>query len=89
MHCHDCFCFFYKRQVNIHKVLYITGHIKFYLTFNEDSYLVRLPQWLSGKESCNTGDIGDLDFIFALKRCTEGGNGNKCSCMDNPMDRGA
>ena len=46
-------------------------------------------RWLSGKESaCNTGDLG---LILGRGRSPGGGNGNplQCSCLENPMDRGA
>ena len=49
----------------------------------------RAPWWLSGKESaCNAGDLGS---IHGLGRCPGEGHGNplQCSCLENPMDRGA
>ena len=51
-----------------------------------------LPRWLSGKESaCNAGFTGDTDSMPGLGRSLGGGNGNplQCSCLENPMDRGA
>ena len=48
------------------------------------------PQWLSSKESaCNAGDTGDL--FPGWWRSPGGGRGNplQCSCLDDPMDRGA
>ena len=45
-----------------------------------------------GKEStCNAGDTEDMGSIAGLGRFPEGGNGNplQCSCLKNPMDRGA
>ena len=48
-----------------------------------------LPWWLSGKESaCNVGDVGSIP---GLGRSPGEGNGNplQCSCLENPMDRGA
>jgi len=48
-----------------------------------------LPWWLSGKEStCNTGHPGSIP---TSERSPGGGNGNalQCSCLENPMDRGA
>ena len=42
-----------------------------------------------GKESaCNTEDPGSVP---GLERCPGEGNGNsiQCSCLENPMDRGA
>ena len=48
-----------------------------------------LPWWLSGKEStCNAGDQGSIPV---LERSLGEGNGNslQCSCLKNPMDRGA
>ena len=52
---------------------------------------------LDGKESVirksvsNAGDAGDLGSIPALGRSPGEGNGNllQCSCLENPMDRGA
>ena len=51
-----------------------------------------LPWWLSGKEStCNAGDLGDVSSVYGLGRPPGGGNGNpiQCSCLENPLDRGA
>ena len=48
-----------------------------------------LPWLLSCKESsCNAGDVGS---ILGLGRSPGEGNGNplQCSCLENPMDRGA
>ena len=48
--------------------------------------------WLTGKESaCNAGDTGDPGSIPGLGRSPGGGHGNslQCSCLENPMDRGA
>ena len=48
-----------------------------------------IPQWLSGEESaCHAGDVGSIP---GLGRSCGGGNGNplQCSCLENPMDRGA
>ena len=48
-----------------------------------------LPWWLSGKESaCNVGDVGSIP---GLGRSPGEGNGNplQCSCLENPLDRGA
>ena len=45
--------------------------------------LTGAPRWLSGKElTCNAGDTGSIPGE---------GNGNafQCSCLGNPMDRGA
>ena len=47
------------------------------------------PGGSDGKESaCNVGDLGS---ISGLGRPPGGGNGNplQCSCLENPMDRGA
>ena len=44
------------------------------------------------KEStCKSGDTGDLGLIPRLRRFPGEGNGNplQCSCLENPMDRGA
>ena len=51
--------------------------------------LVRLPRWLSGKESaCHAGDTGSVP---GSGRYTGEGNSNplQYSCLGNPMDRGA
>ena len=48
-----------------------------------------LPGGLDGKESaCDAGDPG---LIPGLRRSPGEGNGNplQCSCLGNPMDRGA
>ena len=48
-----------------------------------------LPWWFSGKEStCHAGDTGSIP---GLGRSPVGGHGNplQCSCLENPMDRGA
>ena len=45
-----------------------------------------------GKEYiCNARDAGDAGSIPGLGRSPGGGNGNplQCSCLGNPMDRGA
>ena len=50
---------------------------------------IRLPQWLSSKESaCNAGDAG---LIPGSGRSPVGGYGNppQYSCLNNPMDREA
>ena len=47
------------------------------------------PGGSAGKESaCNVGDLGS---ILGLGRSSGGGHGNplQCSCLENPMDRGA
>ena len=51
--------------------------------------LIRIPWWLSGKEStCSTGDT---KLIPGLGRSLGEGNGNllQYSCLENSMDRGA
>ena len=39
----------------------------------------------------NAGDIRDLDSIPGSRRSPGGGHGNplQCSCLENPMDKGA
>ena len=41
--------------------------------------------------SANAGDVGDVSFIPKSGRSPRGGHGNplQCSCLENPMDRGA
>ena len=54
-----------------------------------NSYLTRLPRWLSGKESaCNAGDVG---LIPGSERSPGEGNDNLLYYLSlgNPMDRGA
>jgi len=43
------------------------------------------------KNLCNTGDTGDMDLILVLGKYLGEGNGSplQCSCLGNPMDRGA
>ena len=51
--------------------------------------LAGLPGWLRGKDSaCNAGD---MDSIPGSGRSPGGGHGNplQCSCLENPVDRGA
>ena len=50
--------------------------------------ILRLPQWLSSKES--TFNEGDAGLIPGSGRSPEEGNGNplQYSCLGNPMDRG-
>ena len=53
---------------------------------------VRLPLWLSGKEStCRAGDTEDVGSIPGSGKTPEGEHGNPLlySCLENPMDRGA
>ena len=48
-----------------------------------------LSMWLSGKESdCSAGDTSSIP---GLGTSPGGGRGNprQCSCLENPMDRGA
>ena len=52
-------------------------------------YHLGLPRWLSDKEAaCNAGDLGSIP---GLGRSSGAGNGkpHQCSCLENPMDRGA
>ena len=51
--------------------------------------LMGFPCGLAGKESaCNVGDLGSIP---GLGRSPGGQHGNplQCSCLENPMDRGA
>ena len=51
-----------------------------------------LPRWNSGKKSAfNAGATGDAGSIPGLGRSSGRGHGNplQCSCLENPMDRGA
>ena len=51
-----------------------------------------LSWWLSGKESaCHAEDVRETGLIPGLRRSPGGGHGNplQCSCLENPVDRGA
>ena len=53
------------------------------------TYYANFPGVLVGEESiCNAGDLG---LIPGLEISPGEGNGNplQCSCLENPMDRGA
>ena len=53
---------------------------------------VGFPKQLSGKEStCDAGDSRDVSSIPGSGRSPGEGNGNglQCSCLENPMNRGA
>ena len=54
-----------------------------------DIYTYGLRRWLSGKESAYNAE--DTGLIYGLGRSSEGGNDSplQCSCLENPMDRGA
>ena len=43
------------------------------------------------KATCNAGNAGDTGSIPESKRFPGGGHGNplQCSCLENPMNRGA
>ena len=52
------------------------------------------PGGAGGKKKnppANAGDIRDSDSVPGSKRSPGGGRGNplQCSCLENPMDRGA
>ena len=52
-------------------------------------FISGLSWWVSGKEpACNAGDMA---LIPGSGRSSREGNGNplQCSCLENPMDRGA
>ena len=54
--------------------------------------LIKLLWWHSSKESaCNAGATGDMSSIPESGRSPGGGHSNpvQCSCLQNPMDRGA
>ena len=53
---------------------------------------VRLPWWLSGKESaCNAGSVGDAGLTPVSGRSSGAGHGNPLqhSCLQNSMNKGA
>ena len=50
---------------------------------------IRLPWWLSGKESaCNAGDAGSIPGS-GISHGEGNGNPLQYFCLGNPMDRGA
>ena len=54
--------------------------------------MLGLPRWLSGKETaCVAGDTGNMGLTSGLGRPPGKGHGNplQCSCLENPMARGA
>ena len=55
----------------------------------EVAYMLSFPGGSDGKDS--TCNAGDLSSIPGLGRSPGGGHGNplQCSCLENPMDRGA
>ena len=58
------------------------------MCFN-NKYFIALIDRASGKESsCSAGDLGSIP---GSERSPGEGNGNSlwCSCLENPMDRGA
>ena len=69
-------------------VAFMLLQILFFLWLSNIS-LYGLPQWLGSKEfTCKAGDVG---LIPGLGRAFGEINGNplRCSCLGNPMDRGA
>ena len=65
------------------------------LSFFRSLYVPRLPyvQGFPGgsdseESACNTGDLGSIP---GSRKSPGGGNGNplRCSCLENPTDRGA
>ena len=61
----------------------------FFLLTNYPWYVGGIPHGWDGPEfACNAGDP---DLILGLERSPGEGNGNplQCSCLENPMDRGA
>ena len=55
-------------------------------------FIVGLPRWLVVKNPpANVRDARDMGSISGLGRYPGVGNGNllQCSCLGNPMDRGA
>ena len=58
-------------------------------SFKREEPFTGLPQWLSSKES--PGNARDGGSIPGSGRSPGEGNGNslQCSCLENPMDRGA
>ena len=58
----------------------------------KDEDIIGFPRGLSGKESvCSARDTGDAGSIPGSGRSPGEGNGHplQCSCLGNPMDRGA
>ena len=50
-----------------------------------------MARWVKKKSVCNARDIEDSSLIPGLGRSPGGRYGNplQCSCLENPMDRGA
>ena len=70
----------------------LISRIYFKITCGVTGGKMGLCQWLSGKEStCNARDAGDVSLILGSGRSPGGGHGNllQCSCLENPMHRGA
>ena len=64
-------------------VLGLGGVIFLYWDFLSGSVVKNLP--------ANAGNVGDVCSIPGLGRSSGEGNGNplQCSCLENPLDRGA
>ena len=81
---HVCVC---EREAEVRVCLCLCSFKQFLTnSTNTLTNIKGLPWWLSGKESaCNAGSI------LGSGRSPGGGNGNplQCSCLENPMDRGA
>ena len=72
----------------------LSGCVDWYLSWilQYSLPLLGLSWWLSSKESaCSAGAIGDVGSIPESGRSPEGGHDNplQCSCLKNPMNRGA
>ena len=65
--------------------------IPYMAKLTECSFFMLLMAPVVKNPPANTGDIGDTGLIPGLGRSSGEGNGNplQCSCLENPMDKGA
>ena len=65
--------------------------IPYMAKLTECSFFMLLMVLVVKNPPANTGDIRDTGLIPGLGRSSGEGNGNplQCSCLENPMDKGA
>ena len=68
---------------SIYVSIYLSIYLSIYMGFPGDTVVKNLP--------ANVGDTRDMGLIPGSGRFPGGENGNplQCSCLENPMDRGA
>ena len=74
------------------KLFEYTYVLNLFLFSENNSPILELPWWFSGKDStCSAGDTGEPGLIPGLGRTPGGRHGNpfQYSCLENLMDRGA